>query len=102
MTNCDSDSGYIIVHFNVLKELFNSYSKCKQCDSLGNTSVYEEKCSRRRLSCKLNVCLFQCQTHCTIMRFGFRTRRIDGIKHGLFSNHATLGQTTLRVGRVSV
>ena len=39
-------------------------------------------------------------THCTIMRFGFRTRQIDGIKCGLFSNHAPLGQTTLRVGQV--
>ena len=30
-------------------------------------------------------------THCTIMRFGFRTRRIDGVKRGLFSIHAPLG-----------
>ena len=36
------------------------------------------------------------------MRFGFRPRRIDGIECGLFSNQAPLGQTTLRVGRVSV
>ena len=41
-------------------------------------------------------------THCTITRFGFRARRIDGVKCGPFSNHAPLGQTTLRVGRVSV
>ena len=41
-------------------------------------------------------------THCTITRFGFRARWIDGIECGLFSNHAALGQTTLRVGRVSV
>ena len=41
-------------------------------------------------------------THCTIMRLGFRTRQIDGIKCGLFSNHAPLGQTTMHVGRVSV
>ena len=41
-------------------------------------------------------------THCTITRFGFRARRIDGFKCGLFSNHATLGQTTLRVGRMCV
>ena len=33
-------------------------------------------------------------THCTIMRFGFHARWIDGIKCGLFSNHAQLGQTT--------
>ena len=39
-------------------------------------------------------------THCTTTRFGFRTRRIDGIECGLFSNHAPLGQTALRVGRV--
>ena len=37
-------------------------------------------------------------THCTITRFGFHARWIDGIKRGLFSNHAPLGQTKLRVG----
>ena len=47
------------------------------------------------------VCVFQ-STHCTITCFGFRTRRIDGVECGLFSIHAPLGQTTLRVGRVSV
>ena len=34
--------------------------------------------------------VFQCQ------RFGFHARWIDGVKCGLFSNHAPLGQTTLR------
>ena len=37
-------------------------------------------------------------THCTITCFGFHARWIDGVKCGLFSNHAPLGQTTLRVG----
>ena len=41
-------------------------------------------------------------THCTIMCFGFHARWIDGVDFGLFSNHAPLGQTTLRVGWVSV
>ena len=41
-------------------------------------------------------------THCTITRFGFRTRRIDGVKCDLFSNHAPLGQTTLHVYLYSV
>ena len=41
-------------------------------------------------------------THCTITCFGIRTRRMDGIECGLFSIHTLLGQTTLRVGRVSV
>ena len=41
-------------------------------------------------------------THCTIARFGFRTRQIDGVVCDIFSIHAPLGQTTLRVGRVSV
>ena len=41
-------------------------------------------------------------THCTITCFGVRTRRIDGVECGLFSIDAPLGQTTLRVGRVSV
>ena len=41
-------------------------------------------------------------THCTITCFGFRTRWIDGVDCALFSIHAPLGQTTLRVGRVSV
>ena len=36
------------------------------------------------------------------MRFGFHSRWIDGVKFGLFSNHAPPGQTTLRVARVSV
>ena len=36
------------------------------------------------------------------MRFGFHARWIDGVKCGLFSNHAPLGQITLGVGRVSV
>ena len=42
------------------------------------------------------------ETHCTITRFEFHARWIDGVKCGLFFNHAPLGQTTLRVGRVSV
>ena len=41
-------------------------------------------------------------THCTITCFGFHSMWIDGVKCCLFSNHAPLGQTTLRVGRVSV
>ena len=40
--------------------------------------------------------------HCTITCFWFRARRIDGVESGLFSTHAPLGQTTLRVGLVSV
>ena len=41
-------------------------------------------------------------THCTITCFGFRARRIDGVECGIFSILAPLGQTILRVGRVSV
>ena len=41
-------------------------------------------------------------THCTITCFGFYARWIDGVECDLFSNHAPLGQTTLRVGWVSV
>ena len=47
------------------------------------------------------VCVLM-PSHCTITRFGFRTRRIEDVECGLFSNHAPLGQTTLRVGKVSV
>ena len=32
-------------------------------------------------------------THCTIMRFGFHARWIDGVRCGLFSNHTLFGQT---------
>ena len=44
------------------------------------------------------VCVCVCvpmPTHCTIMRFGFHARQIDGIKCGLFSHHALLGQVML-------
>ena len=34
-------------------------------------------------------------THCTITCLEFHARWIEGVKCGLFSNHATLGQTTL-------
>ena len=47
------------------------------------------------------VCVCVCvpmPTHCTITCFGFHASWIDGIKCGLFSNHALFGQTTLRVG----
>ena len=37
-------------------------------------------------------------THCTVTCFRFHTWWIDGVKCGLFSNHAPLGQTTLRAG----
>ena len=37
-------------------------------------------------------------THCTITCFGFHAKWIDGVKCGLFFNHAPLGQTTLPVG----
>ena len=46
---------------------------------------------------KLCVCV-PMPTHCTITCFGFHARWIDGVKCGLFLNHAPLGQTTLRVG----
>ena len=50
-----------------------------------------------------NVCVCVLMpTHCTITCFGFHARWIDGVKCGLFSNHAPLGQITLRVGWVSV
>ena len=45
----------------------------------------------------LCVCVLM-PTHCTITRFGFHARWIDGIKCGLFLNHALLRQTTLLVG----
>ena len=52
---------------------------------------------------KEEKCLFvPIPTYCTITRFGFRARRIDGVECGLFSNHAPLGQTTLRVASVSL
>ena len=35
--------------------------------------------------------MFQCQNHCTITSFGFHARQIDGVKCGLFSNHAHYG-----------
>ena len=49
----------------------------------------------------LDVCVLM-PNHCTITRFGFRGRRIYGVECGIFFNHVPLGQTTLRVGRVSV
>ena len=52
-----------------------------------------------------HVCVCLCVTmpiHCTSTRFGFHARQIDGIECGLFSNHTPLGQTTLRVRRVSI
>ena len=49
------------------------------------------------------VCMYvPMPTHCTITCFGFHARWINGVKCGLFLNHAPLGQTTLRVGLVSV
>ena len=53
-------------------------------------------------SVQKNVCLFLMPIHCTITRFGFHARWIDGVNRGLFSIHAPLGETTLCVGRVSV
>ena len=48
------------------------------------------------------MCGVPMPTHCTITRFRFRARRIDGVECGIFSNHAPLGKTTLRVGQVPV
>ena len=39
-------------------------------------------------------------THCTITCFEFHAGWIDGVEYGIFSIHAPLGQTTLRVGQV--
>ena len=47
--------------------------------------------------CHYYVCV-PMPIYCTITCFGFHARWIDGVKCGLFSNHAPLGQTTLRVG----
>ena len=71
--------------------------------NMGNACYYslEKILSPRLLSKKLKVYVCVCvpmPTHCTIACFGFHTRWIDGVKCGLFSIHAPLGQTTLRVG----
>ena len=51
----------------------------------------------------IGVCVYvPMPTHCIITCFGLCARQIDGIECGLFSIHALLGQTTLRVGRVFV
>ena len=44
------------------------------------------------------MCVFQCQPTALLRAAG----SAQGVECGLFSNHAPLGQTTLRVGRVSV
>ena len=49
-----------------------------------------------------NVCVLQGQPTAILRASGSAARRIDGVECGLFSTHAPLGQTTLRVGRVSV
>ena len=82
--------------------LFSLLLLCKLCVPTNRNhdteKVFHFTCEGSR-----EKCLFvSMPTHCTIMRFGFRARRIDGVECGLFSNHAPLGQTTLRVGRVSV
>ena len=49
------------------------------------------------------ICVCVCvlmPTHCTITCCGFHAKWIDGVKCGLFSNHAPFGQTTLLVGWV--
>ena len=51
----------------------------------------------------LKMCVYiPMPTHCTITCFGFRAKRRDGVKCGLFSIHAPLRQITLRVGRAAV
>ena len=65
--------------------------------------LYSVQKNKDRKSTTEYVCVCVCvfvamSTHCTITRFGFRARRIDGVECGLFSNHAPLGRTTLRVG----
>ena len=71
--------------------------------SLPLICIYLKKDKKHRVThkCVYTVCVCVCvpmPTHCTITRFGFRARRIHGVKCGLFSNHAPLDQTTLRVG----
>ena len=65
-----------------------------------NNAVDQEFFNTRTIVC-VCVCV-PMPTHCTITRFGFHARWIDDVKCGLFSNHAPLGQTTLRVGGISV
>ena len=66
-----------------------------------NTEVFIKASKDVGLEVNMCVCV-PMLTHCTIMCFGFHARWIDGVEYGLFSNHTPLGQTTLRVGRVSV
>ena len=47
------------------------------------------------------MCMFQYQST-ALLRTSGSAGQIDGIECGLFSNHAPLGQITLRVGQVSV
>ena len=68
-----------------------------------NISINSDLCCVLGKTVKMNnntsVCVcFTMPTHCTIMRFGFHARWIDGVKCGLFLNHALLGQTTIHVG----
>ena len=51
---------------------------------------------------KVVIVVVPMPTHCTITCFEFHARRIDDVECGLFSINAPLGQTTLRVERVSV
>ena len=43
-------------------------------------------------------CVFQCQPTALLRALG----SVQGVECGLFSIHPPLGQTTLRVGRISV
>ena len=75
------------------------HEEIKRRINMGNVCYYslEKIVSSHLLSKKLKVCV-PMSTHCTITCFGFHARWIDGVKRGLFSNHAPLGQTTLRGG----
>ena len=53
------------------------------------------------LCVRVRVCV-PMPTHITIKCLWFRARRIDGVECGLFSIYTQLGQTILRVGRISV
>ena len=50
----------------------------------------------------IKLCLFQCQPTALLRASGSTQGGLDGVKCGLFSHHSPLGQTTLRVGWVSV
>ena len=102
---CNIIDGLIIYLGSLVNNTNNINEEIKWRIQLANRSYFElQKQFRPKSKLLSRVTKCVCSNANPLHYYALQVPRkvMDGVKCGLFSNHAPLGRTTLRVGRVSV